>query len=73
MPQEEAAEGPDNNEQVGDRLYEGSSGHVCCERLMDKLFDNLIYYIYSSCIIVVLYFNLLGFTLKPDPHLSFTT
>jgi hypothetical protein len=39
MPQE-AAEGPDDNEQVCDRLYEGSPGHAYHERLMDELFDN---------------------------------
>jgi hypothetical protein len=34
------AEGPDGNEQIGDRLYEGTPGHACRERLMDDLFDS---------------------------------
>lgn len=37
---QEAAEGPDDNDQVGDRLYEGTPGHARHERLMDLLFDS---------------------------------
>ncbi|KAG2155173.1 uncharacterized protein EDB93DRAFT_1101766 [Suillus bovinus] len=33
-------EGPDGNEQIGDRLYEGTPGHALCERLIDELFDS---------------------------------
>jgi hypothetical protein len=33
-------EGPDGNEQVGDRLYEGTPGHTQREKLKDLLFDS---------------------------------
>jgi len=33
-------EGPDGDEQVGDRLYEGTPGHACHERLKDLLLDS---------------------------------